>query len=62
MNQIYEVPRRTVTEMEYQNPSTLILKYVKQLTKVDKSHQMSILKMKPYIGDTVLHTAGAHYL
>ena len=49
-----ENTRRSIIEIEYNDPLTLIYRLVKQLYMVNKLHQVNILKLTPGMRDKVL--------
>ena len=52
--QIYEYPRLTIIETEYQNPPKLILKHGKWFSGVNKSHEVHLSKMTLCMRDSLL--------
>ena len=49
-----ENTRRSIIEIEYNDPLTLIYRLVKQLYMVNKLHQLNLLKLTPGMRDKVL--------
>ena len=49
-----EDTRRSIIEIEYNDPLTLIYRHVKQLYMVNKLHQLNLLKLTPGMRDKVL--------